>query len=1050
MWLGPLPPGVVEGVALVLDPADGHLELELRDRLDRPWTWREGVGWAAPLPPPEPLPELVQPQDLGGPTPAERAQQAAAAAGADWDGQALSAVTGPTGARVRVLVGEDGRPEGLLWADGELLRWTWGAEGVERFDGRRGRQGRVVRGDGLKFVDPVHGERSVSFPTARPGAEPGAPAEAGWVTVRDGAGREVRARRDGVGRWVELGDPRGLSLSLVHDEAQLSLTTAGGAVWRVAVDSAGRPTRLTTPAGRIWGVERDADGRVIERIDPAGVRTRYERDAAGRVVAVSHAGERTTLERDAAGRLRLITGPQGHQSRITRDEAGRPVSITDPSGAIIGLEWDQEGRLLGLSAPDGGSWGLGRDPRGRLDALLYPSGAQLRFDRAGDGLVEQVVREGWGSLRVRRGADGRASGLEDGEGRRTGLSRDPSGALRRVRRPDGSDLLLERDPLGELVAVVGDHGVVRVPRDGQGRPLAAGPVRWQWDSDGALTALRAGAVHVELARDAAGRLRGVRSGGWSAEVSRDARGLPVRWRSPEGELEVRRDPRGHIISERGLLGEVQIVRDVRGLVSRVVSALGTWVWSRDSHGRPLRVQIGEHTVGWDWSLDGRLALERLPGGALHTWTWDWNTVQDVVLDAAGLPVRQRTVALDAEGRVRWLQQGDGAKEVWRTDPLGALVAIERGDEALWSSTPASWAGPDGLLVIRDQRGRPAEVHGSGRLPLFAITEQLAILERDELGRLVGVRGEQGGARLRWGGPGWLEAVEVEGGAWELRRDPRGRPVEVSGPDGPTPLLWLDHDEGPGGGGLLTSGATMTRRWAPGPAGPTLWVDEVGAGAVTRSVGGGGLFFDGRGAPVVVDEGPVGGPDSGALGPAAAPLTLRLFPGGPLVAAHGAWEPVTGARIDGLSPPPWSTDRGHSWTEAPLDPAPWAPTSPWADPLRLVEALGVLPAEPDEGAWVPLLRPAPAFAWLPPGVDGLAAPLGPAVASLPLDEHPVVVALLAMQLQGRAALDVETLLLNAIEEEVSPDGWHRPLLPGLFTPGQGLLRPPAFGWGAPQR
>ncbi|MFM2245872.1 MAG: hypothetical protein RL071_1946, partial [Pseudomonadota bacterium] len=109
MWLGPLPPGVVEGVALVLDPADGHLELELRDRLDRPWTWREGVGWGAPLPPPEPLPELVQPQDLGGPTPAERARDAAAAAGADWDGQALSAVTGPTGARVRVLVGDDGR-----------------------------------------------------------------------------------------------------------------------------------------------------------------------------------------------------------------------------------------------------------------------------------------------------------------------------------------------------------------------------------------------------------------------------------------------------------------------------------------------------------------------------------------------------------------------------------------------------------------------------------------------------------------------------------------------------------------------------------------------------------------------------------------------------------------------------------------------------------------------------------------------------------------------------------------------------------------------------
>jgi hypothetical protein len=202
--------------------------------------------------------------------------------------------------------------------------------------------------------------------------------------------------------------------------------------------------------------------------------------------------------------------------------------------------------------------------------------------------------------------------------------------------------------------------------------------------------------------------------------------------------------------------------------------------------------------------------------------------------------------------------------------------------------------------------------------------------------------------------------------------------------------------------------------------------------------------------VVVEEGPVGGPDSGALGPAAAPGVLRLFPGGPLVGVAGAWEPVTGTRIDGLSPPPWATDRGLDPEVLPLDPSVWAPLSPWHDPVRLVEALGILPAEPDEGDHVALLPVAPALEWLPAGVDGLAPPIGPTTPGFPLDEHPLVVRLVGDMLRGGTPLDVEALILAAVEQEVAADGWSRPLVPGVFTPGPGLLRPIGPRWAAPTR
>lgn len=1072
LWFGPLPPGADERLIVVLQPDSGRLYIEVLDSKRRAWRYEEGVGWVPPAElsaPPAPLPLILEVAALG----VDPVLPSVDLAGADWDGSRLEALIGPSGDRLRFLNDPSGRPEGVLWPDGERLRWIWGPQGVERFDGRRALQGSVRRDNGFQYVNVV-GSASVRWgapappravaeapapppsadplearlitialtdtPADRPGEAPPLPAAppAGWVQITDAVGQQVQARRDADGRWVELSDPRGLRTQLVAEGERLRVITAGGESWSLRLDPRGLPVEVQSPGGRTWAYQRDEAGRPLRAVDPVGGATEWRRDAEGRVVEVRWGSESTRLERDPAGRLSAVVGPTGARARLVRDAAGQVEAVIDPAGAKIGLSWDGAGHLIGLTAPDGGEWGIGRDSLGRLDALLWPSGEAVRFDRNGEGRVDLVVRDGWGSLRIRRGSDGAPSELEDGEGRKTGLLRDAAGRVRMIRRPDGSVLSVERDPRGELVAVVSERGVVRIPRDPLGRPLAAGPVRWQWDSDGGLSGLRVGGVDLRLDRDAAGRIAGLHSGTWAASVTRDPRGLPVRWLSPDGELRLIRDARGLPTAEEGPFGTVSYVRDVRGMLSRLINPEGEWVWSRDALGRPLRVQTAGLSVGFDWDPDGRLALQRLPSGALQTFAWAQNVVEEAILGVDGRPTSRRSVALDLQARPRWAQVNEQPREQWRYDPLGGLVAVEQGDSALWSITPSGVAGPGGFSLINDRLGRPAELRSGPTLPLFGVGGGAAVLERDAAGRVVGARGEQGELALAWAGPGWLSGAAGPVGEWSLRRDPRGWPAELAGPDGIAALRFMPLGEGEGSGGLLVSGAQLQRRWAPGPAGPVAWVDERGAGGTLRQFGGGGQALEGASAPLWVLEGPVGGPDSAALGPAVAPATVRMFPGGPIVGLGGAWEPLTGARLDGLSPPPWSLTASPALGSWGADPAAFAPTSAWSDPLRLLSALGLLGAEPAEGSWVRLQPDAVAYEFLPASADRSPQPTGPPSGSVPIDEHPVVVALLEGQLHGRVALDLERMLLRLAAEEVGAADWTEVWVPGLEVPGQDIL------------
>jgi YD repeat-containing protein len=962
----------VTGLPLRVDPESGELVL---GGGTLPWGWTRAQGWQ-------------------GTTGVER------------DLMGVVAVVDASGTRVRVLSDEDGLPTGLLWPEGSQSRFIWGEAGIEAIEGPGIAALRVDRTNGLRVVDGVGGERLVRAEALEGGGTR-------WL-VRDGLGREVRSEKDAAGRWRSWTDPRGGLFRLEWLDNGLVVEQPSGGSWRVEFDPTQRPLRITSPAGRVWSYAYDPEGRLVSWTDPAGRPATWRWGLDGRLVEATFGPTRVRLAWNGDGRLQALEDPLGGLVRLAWDEQGRLVRVEDAAGVVYRVERDASGWISAIEGPNEATWSFGRDLLGNVDAVISPMGRQVRLTRGADRRVLEIHREGFAPVRLRRGVHGRVTRVEAPGDRKTGFLWDAGGRLRGVRRGDGSLVWLERDPAGELSALVGARGAFRIHRDALGRPIAAGDSRWRYDADGLLVESRNHGVALGIVRDPGGYIGAVRAPGVEVSVGRDAAGRPVRWSGQGAPLSLVRDPAGRVLQIAGPSGEVAYGRDARGFVTEVLAPQGTWRFAREAGGRVARASLVDGpSVGMDWSLDGDLMIGRLPGGAILSRAREGSSWHEKLVDAGGKLVLQRTVAEEIDGAVLWSQEGEGSRLVWRRDPNGELTAIEGAEDALWAWAPGVARGPQGLVLGLDDTRRIVELRPPEGVELWGLGAGPLALYREQSGRVNGVMGVDAQTNLEWDPFGRLRSVRGPAGEWLIERDSRGVPYRVRSREGLSQLVWAPVDSAPGGASLLASGAVTPRRSIPGWDGLAVALDEFGLRSVARLIGDGGEIWEDSGnwaaRTPAWDLSPF---RLASLANEAGSGAFRVFSGGPIVSGAGAFEPVLGQTLNPTHTLPWGQDLAN-----PLDPTPWAPEGPWAEPLELLVALGALRTPVSE--LVGGVQPIVTFPDLPLGEGSGRAPLAPAPLALQLPMEPILQELVFSLIFGGEPVDLRRLALDQLSADLEP-------------------------------
>ncbi len=751
-----------------------------------------------------------------------------------WDaGGRLEAAFDDRGARRRFLYDTAGRLSGVLSGDGEVVQIRYDGEGrVREITGPGIQRWRFQwQTDGLHATDTLGHAWTIATNGAR-------------TRVIDPLAREARTAIDARGRIVGATDPVGGELTLRWSDETVELRTHAGRSFRVVLGADHRPRSLDLPSGARWRWTYDDSGRLASVTDPAGRRASWTRDAQGNVVGYELGRVALQLGRDDAGRLLSITDALGSSVRIVRDPAGVVFAIEDAVGGRLTVTGGDRALPREITTRRKGALTFGFDVLGRLADALDPVGGRLAFGRDAAGQLTRIVDSAFGETRIDRALDGAISRVIGPDRRTLGFARDATGALSTLLRPDGTGLAIERGPLGDVVAIRQGEEVFRIARDGDLRPLEAGPLAFAWNADDLAERVDTGAFAVRIGRDASGRIRELAARGFAVSVERDDAGLPVRWVGTDGVLDVIRDAAGREIGEALHGGEpLAITRDPRGWIDRVDLGKRAWRIDREPGGSVIRVQGPEDLrLGHDVDALGRLTLVRYPSGALGRYRYEGHAVLEDIDGADGKEIQARRYELDPRGLRLSALDTAGLETLWRYDPLGEVVAIE-GPDGAWAWTPDGYRGPEGEVLVSDRDGRAAEARPPSWPHAWSVAEEMLTVRRDPWGRMLELQGELGSVDLVFDPIGRLDAVRAPGGsAWRLDYDPRGRWARVRTPDGSDTAFRWGTD-----GDLLSSGG---RAWVGDDRGLVAMVEDGAYAEIVRDRWGDPVSLTMQGQPAV--------------------------------------------------------------------------------------------------------------------------------------------------------------------------------------------------------
>ncbi|MFJ9822554.1 DUF6531 domain-containing protein [Streptomyces sp. NPDC101151] len=535
----------------------------------------------------------------------------------EWDeyGDKPLAITDALDHTTRYTYDDAGNLTELALPDGSVARAVYNALGlpteVVEPGGAVWRHAYDEQGNLLSTVDPTSAEtRYTNLEAGRPTTITNALGHtralaydaAGLpIAVTDELGHTTAIRRDAFGRVVEVTDPLGHT-------TRLEWTTEGNQSWREQPDG----TRETWT----W----DAEGNLLSHTDPAGRTTRHT--AARFDVPATRTdpdGARYEFSYDTELRLTGVTNAQGRTWSYTYDEAGRLVTETDFNGRTLTYTHDAMGLVTARTNGAGQTLHLTRDALGRLVEQRSETDGVTAFAYAADGRVARAVNAD-ADVAFTRDAMGRVLS-ETVNGRTITYTYDALG--RRVLRvtPAGSASHWTYDPAGRPTQMRSDAGALVFTHDAAGREThrhvgSAVTLTQNWDAVDRLTAqsLTAGAhnllQHRAYAYRADGRLAEIR------ELTTGRRRFDL-------------DSMGRVTGVRAHGWSETYTYDSAGNLTDVSAADHAAAGDRDIDGVLVR-RAGDTTYAYDSQGRRTHKTRKLLSGQTKTWVYAWNAEDRLV------------------------------------------------------------------------------------------------------------------------------------------------------------------------------------------------------------------------------------------------------------------------------------------------------------------------------------------------------------------------------------------------------------------------------------
>lgn len=400
-------------------------------------------------------------------------------------------ITDPVGATTRYTYDDLGNPSTITDPLGGVTTMTWAATGELR--ARTDPDGAVWHWDGGRATDPRGATTTAEY------------THFDLLVAETGAdGERLSYAYDTELRLVSVTNEQGLTWRYTYDPAGnlVSETDYNGRTTHYGYDAAGQLVLRGNGAGETVAFERDTLGRVVRRRSAGGV-AEFTYDGAGRLTSARNADAEVVFAYDALGRV-TAESINGRTVRSEYDLVGRRTTRRTPSGALSRFAYDAADRPLALHTA-GRTVRFEHDLAGRELARRLGAEVELRQSwHAGDRLATQTVRAGTRTVRHRAYGylpDGHLSRVDDTlTGPRT-LEVDPAGRVLAVRGPGWQESYAyspsgavehaswpgaggPRQYLGTLLMSAGDTAYAH---DAEGRTVARGPWRFQWNDDNRLT-----------------------------------------------------------------------------------------------------------------------------------------------------------------------------------------------------------------------------------------------------------------------------------------------------------------------------------------------------------------------------------------------------------------------------------------------------------------------------------------------------------------------------------------------------------------------------------